>query len=103
MRAAPCRFRIHALQSGHRAAPTALARRVRPAAPILKICGPRSGSAASKLDGILASLGRKFRVFMVLPFESLDAMNRRYRLHELGETAGGSEQVFDTLQRPSPK
>jgi hypothetical protein len=76
---------------------------IRPAAPILKICGPRSGNAASKLGGMLASLERQFRVFMVLPFKSLDAMNRRDRLRELGETAGGREQVFDTLQRPSPK
>jgi hypothetical protein len=38
--------------------------------------------------GILASLERQFRIFMVLPFKSLDAMSLRDRLRELGETAG---------------
>jgi arsenate reductase (thioredoxin) len=39
-----------------------------------------------QLGGILASLERQFRVFMVLPFKSLDAMSLRDRLRDLGET-----------------
>jgi arsenate reductase len=41
-----------------------------------------------QLGGILASLERQFKIFMVLPFKSLDAMSLRERLRELGETAG---------------
>jgi arsenate reductase len=43
-----------------------------------------------QLGGILASLERQFRVFMVLPFRSLDAMSLRARLRELGETAAAN-------------
>jgi arsenate reductase (thioredoxin) len=43
-----------------------------------------------QLAGILANLERQFRVFMVLPFKSLDAMSLRAHLRELGETAGAS-------------
>jgi arsenate reductase (thioredoxin) len=43
-----------------------------------------------QLGGILASLERQFRIFMVLPFKSLDAMSLRARLRELGESAGAN-------------
>jgi arsenate reductase (thioredoxin) len=43
-----------------------------------------------QLRGILASLERQFRIFMVLPFKSLDAMSLRARLRKLGESAGAN-------------